>query len=62
VITCSSAADICSELKTRIDTRRARVGVIGLGYVRLPLALLHTGAKFRLLLDRAAGILGDGYA
>jgi UDP-N-acetyl-D-glucosamine dehydrogenase len=46
--TCSSAADICSELKTRIDTRRARVGVIGLGYVGLPLALLYTEARFRV--------------
>jgi UDP-N-acetyl-D-glucosamine dehydrogenase len=48
MITCSSAASICSELKTRIDTRRARVGVIGLGYVGLPLALLYTEARFRV--------------
>jgi UDP-N-acetyl-D-glucosamine dehydrogenase len=48
MITCSSAASIFSELKTRIETRQARVGVIGLGYVGLPLALLYTEAKFRV--------------
>src|ERR1700675_1436496 len=48
MITCSSAASLFSELKTRIETRQARVGVIGLGYVGLPLALLYTEAKFRL--------------
>ena len=34
------------ELKSRIQTRQARVGVIGLGYVGLPLALLYVGQKF----------------
>src|ERR1700675_455846 len=48
MITCSSAASLFSELKTRIETRQARVGVIGLGYVGLPLALLYTEAKFRV--------------
>ena len=48
MITCSSAASIFSELKIRIETRHARVGVIGLGYVGLPLALLYTEAKFRV--------------
>ena len=48
MITCTSAADLFSELKTRIETRQARVGVIGLGYVGLPLALLYTEAKFRV--------------
>ena len=48
MITCSSAASIFSELKTRIETRQARVGVIGLGYVGLPFALLYTEAKFRV--------------
>jgi UDP-N-acetyl-D-glucosamine dehydrogenase len=37
-----------SELKTRIDARQARIGVIGLGYVGLPLALLYTEEKFRV--------------
>src|SRR5271165_3543083 len=48
MITCTSAADLFSELKTRIETRQARVGVIGLGYVGLPLAFLYTEAKFRV--------------
>ncbi|MGA7818180.1 MAG: nucleotide sugar dehydrogenase, partial [Candidatus Sulfotelmatobacter sp.] len=48
MITCTSAAGLFSELKTRIETRQARVGVIGLGYVGLPLALLYTEAKFRV--------------
>jgi UDP-N-acetyl-D-glucosamine dehydrogenase len=48
MITCSSSASLFSELKTRIETRQARVGIIGLGYVGLPLALLYTEAKFRV--------------
>jgi UDP-N-acetyl-D-glucosamine dehydrogenase len=35
-----------SELKTKIEERRARVAVIGLGYVGLPLALLYIEQKF----------------
>jgi UDP-N-acetyl-D-glucosamine dehydrogenase len=35
-----------SELKGRIQVRQAHVGVIGLGYVGLPLALLYSGQKF----------------
>lgn len=46
--TCTSASSLISELKDRIDARQARVGVIGLGYVGLPLALLYTEAKFRV--------------
>src|SRR6201997_1988438 len=41
-------SSVLSELKARIDTREARIGVIGLGYVGLPLALLYTEAKFRV--------------
>src|ERR1700746_381792 len=47
MITCR-AASLFSELKNRIETRQARVGIIGLGYVGLPLALLYTEAKFRV--------------
>ena len=46
--TCTSAPSLISELKNRIDTRQARIGVIGLGYVGLPLALLYAEAKFRV--------------
>jgi len=35
-----------TELKTRIAKRQARVGIIGLGYVGLPLALLYSEQKF----------------
>jgi UDP-N-acetyl-D-glucosamine dehydrogenase len=45
---CTTAITLFSELKTRIDARQARIGVIGLGYVGLPLALLYTEEKFRV--------------
>ncbi len=35
-----------SALKSKIEARQARVAVIGLGYVGLPLALLYTEQKF----------------
>ncbi len=37
-----------AELKGRIERRQARVGIIGLGYVGLPLALLYSEQKFRV--------------
>jgi UDP-N-acetyl-D-glucosamine dehydrogenase len=46
--TCNSTISLFSQLKNRIETRQARVGVIGLGYVGLPLVLLYTEAKFRV--------------
>ena len=46
--TCDRVTSPFSELKARIDTRQARIGVIGLGYVGLPLALLYTEAKFQV--------------
>jgi UDP-N-acetyl-D-glucosamine dehydrogenase len=39
-------AALFSELKNKIDLKQARVAVIGLGYVGLPLALLYTEQKF----------------
>jgi UDP-N-acetyl-D-glucosamine dehydrogenase len=42
---CTSAAS-CSELKNKIEGRKARIGVIGLGYVGLPLALLYSEERF----------------
>ena len=38
----SASTTLFSELKTKIEARQARVAVIGLGYVGLPLALLYT--------------------
>ena len=34
-------------LKERIETRQARVGIVGMGYVGLPLALLFSDERFR---------------
>jgi UDP-N-acetyl-D-glucosamine dehydrogenase len=42
----STSAAVFSELKNKIEQRKARVAVIGLGYVGLPLALLYTEEKF----------------
>jgi UDP-N-acetyl-D-glucosamine dehydrogenase len=36
------------ELKSKIQQRQARVGIIGLGYVGLPLALLFSEQKFKI--------------
>jgi UDP-N-acetyl-D-glucosamine dehydrogenase len=38
----SSSPTLFSELKAKIDQKRARVAIIGLGYVGLPLALLYS--------------------
>jgi UDP-N-acetyl-D-glucosamine dehydrogenase len=44
----ASASSPVSEFKRKIEQRQARVAVIGLGYVGLPLALLYTEQKFRV--------------
>ncbi|MGA9980707.1 MAG: nucleotide sugar dehydrogenase [Candidatus Sulfotelmatobacter sp.] len=45
----TSAADTSVEhLKSKIQQRQARVGIIGLGYVGLPLALLYSEQKFQV--------------
>ncbi|HTR23437.1 MAG TPA: nucleotide sugar dehydrogenase [Terriglobales bacterium] len=43
-----TATSSFSDLKNRIASRQARVGIIGLGYVGLPLALLYSEQKFRV--------------
>jgi len=43
-----TASSLYSDLKNRIATRQARVGIIGLGYVGLPLALLYSEQKFQV--------------
>ena len=45
-MTTQLTASIYSDLKSRIASRQARVGIIGLGYVGLPLALLYSEQKF----------------
>jgi len=42
----SNSSDKTLEIKHRIETREARVGVIGMGYVGLPLALLFSEEHF----------------
>jgi UDP-N-acetyl-D-glucosamine dehydrogenase len=37
-----------TELKHRIESRQARIGIVGMGYVGLPLALLFSDEKFRV--------------
>ncbi|HKU26578.1 MAG TPA: nucleotide sugar dehydrogenase [Candidatus Sulfotelmatobacter sp.] len=46
--TYSAADSFLEQLKQKIEQRQARVGIIGLGYVGLPLALLYSEQKFRV--------------
>jgi UDP-N-acetyl-D-glucosamine dehydrogenase len=41
-----TAPSLFTDLKSRIESRQAKVGIIGLGYVGLPLALLYSEQKF----------------
>ncbi|MGH9562184.1 MAG: nucleotide sugar dehydrogenase [Terracidiphilus sp.] len=36
------------ELKQKLESREARIGIVGMGYVGLPLALLFSGERFRV--------------
>jgi UDP-N-acetyl-D-glucosamine dehydrogenase len=47
-MTMRTAPSLSAELKNRIESRQARIAVIGLGYVGLPLALLYTEEKLRV--------------
>jgi UDP-N-acetyl-D-glucosamine dehydrogenase len=62
--TYSAADSSLDELKQRIEQRQARVGIIGLGYVGLPLALLYSEQKFRVtgfdIDSRKVETLGKG--
>jgi UDP-N-acetyl-D-glucosamine dehydrogenase len=42
----ATASSLFTDLKGRIEARQARVGIIGLGYVGLPLALLYSEQRF----------------
>ena len=44
----SATGTTLAELTERIETRQARVGIVGMGYVGLPLALLFSGERFRV--------------
>jgi len=37
-----------TEFKKRVETRQSRIGIVGMGYVGLPLALLFSGEGFRV--------------
>jgi UDP-N-acetyl-D-glucosamine dehydrogenase len=37
-----------SQLKRKMETREARIGIVGMGYVGLPLALLFSSQRFRV--------------
>jgi UDP-N-acetyl-D-glucosamine dehydrogenase len=37
-----------ADLRARIESREARIGIVGMGYVGLPLALLFSGESFRV--------------
>lgn len=60
----SSAAHSVDQLMRRIQQRQARVGIIGLGYVGLPLALLFSEQKFPVtgfdIDQRKVDILAQG--
>jgi UDP-N-acetyl-D-glucosamine dehydrogenase len=43
-----TSADRITEFKNRIETREARIGIVGMGYVGLPLALLFSEERFRV--------------
>src|SRR6202034_4907304 len=45
-MTTQLASSLFTDFKSRIDARTAKVGIIGLGYVGLPLALLYSEQKF----------------
>lgn len=46
--TYSASDSSLDQLKQRIEQRQALIGIIGLGYVGLPLALLYSEQKFRV--------------
>jgi len=47
-MTTSVAASSLTSLKQKIETRQARIGVVGMGYVGLPLALLFSAERFHV--------------
>ncbi len=44
----STISTTLPELKQRIESREARIGIVGMGYVGLPLALLFSAERFRV--------------
>ena len=44
----TSSINSLTQLKQKIETREARIGIVGMGYVGLPLALLFSGERFKV--------------
>jgi UDP-N-acetyl-D-glucosamine dehydrogenase len=44
----TSSPSRLNELSRKMETREARIGIVGMGYVGLPLALLFSGERFRV--------------
>jgi UDP-N-acetyl-D-glucosamine dehydrogenase len=44
----TSAPSRLSDLTRKMESREARIGIVGMGYVGLPLALLFSGERFRV--------------
>ena len=44
----ATAVASLAQLKNRIESRQAQIGIVGMGYVGLPLALLFSGERFRV--------------
>jgi len=44
----ATSADALAQLKLTIANREARIGIIGMGYVGLPLALLFSDERLRV--------------
>ena len=44
----TAVASSLAELKQKVETRQARIGIVGMGYVGLPLALLFSGERFQV--------------
>jgi UDP-N-acetyl-D-glucosamine dehydrogenase len=63
----AASVDRLAELKHKIETRQARIGIVGMGYVGLPLALLFSGERFQvtgfdIATDKVAKLnAGDSY-
>jgi len=57
--------DRLAQLKSKMETREARIGIVGMGYVGLPLALLFSAERFRvtgfdIAADKVAALNSGG--
>src|SRR5208283_1415 len=43
-----TSVDRTAEIMQKVENRQARIGIVGMGYVGLPLALLFSDARFRV--------------